>query len=232
MVTGRRWKLAEFERLLMRHPLMTNLVRRLVWGGYDKKGKLSRTFRVTEEWEYADNEDRPCKLDGLVATGIVHPLHLSEDDRSAWGQVFGDYEIIAPFPQLGRPVFALEAAETKGNEIKRIGDVKIPAPALMGTMEKLGWTRGSADNHGVITEFSKQFPAADVTAVIENEDGVMLGMMDASSDQRIKRCLFLKGLYSSVSYPNHKNMLPLKGIDPLVLSEVLADLTTLGSKGK
>ena len=58
MVTGRRWNIQEFEQLLVHHPLMVNLVRRLVWGGYDAKGKLLRTFRFTEEQEYADKEER------------------------------------------------------------------------------------------------------------------------------------------------------------------------------
>jgi hypothetical protein len=204
----------------------------LVWGGYDEQGKLLRTFRVTEEQEYADKEERRCTLDGLSAVGIVHPLHLSDDDRSIWGQVFGDYEIIAPFPQLGRPVFALEAEESKGKEITRFGSVKIPPAALMGTMEKLGWTRGSAADHGVIQEFSKPFSAAGVTAIIENKNGVMLGMMDESGDQQIGRCFFLQGMYTPIDYPNHKDLLALKGTDALVLSEVLADLTALASKGK
>jgi hypothetical protein len=232
MITSRRWNIQEFEQLLVHHPLMINLVRRLVWGGYDKKGKLVRTFRVTEEQEYADAKDERATLDGLATAGIVHPLHLSEDERTAWGQVFGDYEIIPPFPQLGRPVFALEPDEMKASEITRFGQVKIPAPALMGTMEKLGWTRGSGDDHGVIVEFLKQFPAADATAILENEDGIMLGGMDYSGDQKIKRCFFLKGMYTPVSYPYHKNLPPLKDIDPLAISEVLADLHTLASKGK
>ncbi|HTU19290.1 MAG TPA: DUF4132 domain-containing protein, partial [Gemmataceae bacterium] len=142
MVTGRRWNIQEFEQLLVGHPLMINLVRRLVWGGYDKKGKLARTFRVTEERDYADSRDEKATLEGVVAVGIVHPLHLSEDERSAWGQVFGDYEIFAPFPQLGRPVLALEKDETTKNEIHRFDKVQVPGGAFMGTMEKLGWTRG------------------------------------------------------------------------------------------
>jgi predicted DNA-binding WGR domain protein len=232
MVVGRRWPVAEFESLLVRHPLMINLVRRLVWGGYDKKAKLTRTFRVTEERDYADEKDNRTTLDGLISIGIVHPVHLSEDQRSAWGQLFGDYEIIAPFPQLGRPVLALDATEMKASEIHRHQGVKIPATAFMGTMDKLGWTRGSADDHGVIMEFCKQFPAADVTALIENEDGIMLGLMDASGDQKIKRCFFLAEQYDPLSYPRHKDLQPLAKVDPVALSEVLADLATLASKGK
>ncbi|HTU20542.1 MAG TPA: DUF4132 domain-containing protein, partial [Gemmataceae bacterium] len=138
-----------------------------------------------------------------------------------------------PFPQLGRPVLALEKDETTKNEIHRFDKVQVPGGAFMGTMEKLGWTRGSADDHGVIQEFIKQFPAADVTAVIENEDGIPLGLgPDAFGDQRIDRCFFLRGLYTPESYPYHKDLPPLKDIDPLAISEVLADLTMLASKGK
>ena len=41
MVTGRRWKAAEFESLLVRHPLLTHLVRLLVWGTYGGDGSRS-----------------------------------------------------------------------------------------------------------------------------------------------------------------------------------------------
>lgn len=233
MVTGRRWNTQEFEQLLARHPLMINLVRRLVWGGYDKKGKLVRTFRVTEERDYADSHDEKATLEGVATVGIVHPLHLSNDELSAWGQVFGDYEIFAPFPQLGRPVMGLEGDEPKGTEISRFDEVKIPAGAYMGTMEKLGWARGSASDHGVIMEFSKQFPAAGVTAVIENEDGVMLGLgIEDSGDQRMTRCFFAQGLHAPGSYVPRKGLPKLADIDPLAVSEVLADLTLLASKGK
>src|SRR5262249_54136503 len=67
MVVGRRWTPEEFQTLLVHHPLMVNLVRRLLWGGYDGKGKLARTFRVTEEGEYAGAEDRPCTLDKVAS---------------------------------------------------------------------------------------------------------------------------------------------------------------------
>ena len=72
----------------------------LLWGGYDETGKLVSTFRVTEERDYADVNESTHRLEGLARVGVVHPLHLSDSQRSAWGQIFGDYEIIPPFPQL------------------------------------------------------------------------------------------------------------------------------------
>ncbi len=232
MVTGKRWSVEEFETLLVRHPLMVNLVRRLLWGGYDGKGKLVRLFRLNEEGEYADEKDAPCTLKGVDQVGVVHPLHLTAQQRAAWGEVFVDYEILAPFPQLGRPVHELDKDEAKGTEIRRFANIKVGPGAMLGTMEQVGWTRGSASDHGVIQEFSKPFPAQGVTAVLENEPGVMLGLMAHSEDQKVPRCFFLKGAYAPVGYPRHTKLLPLKQVDRLAVSEVLADLMTLASKGK
>jgi hypothetical protein len=172
MVTGRRWTVGEFEALLVRHPLMVNLVRRLLWGGYDAQGKLVRTFRVSEERECADAEDRACTLAGVATAGVVHPLHLTEGERSAWGEVFGDYEIISPFPQLGRPVHRLEAGEAEAREITRFADVKVPGVSVAGGLEKAGWVRGVLHDHGDFHEHSKHFPGAGVAAVVEYEPGL------------------------------------------------------------
>ncbi|HZT79336.1 MAG TPA: DUF4132 domain-containing protein, partial [Gemmataceae bacterium] len=192
MVTGRRWTVRQFEALLVRHPLMTNLARRLLWAGYDGKGRLAVTFRVTEEQEYADVNDRPVALKGLAAIGIVHPLRLTEEQRAAWGQVFGDYEIIEPFPQLGRPVLAPEADEAKGKTITRLAKVKLAPAAVRWTLEKSGWVRGSTSDHGIIQEFYKQFPGSAVTAVLEVEPGIPIGMPDWSDEQTVPRVFYLK----------------------------------------
>jgi predicted DNA-binding WGR domain protein len=229
MVTGRRWPVPQFEALLVRHPLLTNLARRLLWGAYDAGGHLTAAFRVTEDQACADAEDRPWKPDGAAAVGIVHPLHLTEEQRRAWGEVFADYELIAPFPQLGRPVYAVSPEEARGKVIDRMGRTKVPALALRGTLEKRGWTRGSAADHGVIQEFSKPFPGAGVTALLEIEPGIPLGLPDWTEDQKVERVFFLKGIYEPLCYPRHpeKDFVPLKRVDPVALSEVLGDLAAL-----
>jgi predicted DNA-binding WGR domain protein len=234
MVAGRRWPVEQFETLLVRHPLMTNLARRVLWGGYDDKGRLAATFRVTEDREYADVEDRPCSLKGSASVGIVHPLHLTEGQQAAWGQVFGDYEIISPFPQLGRLTQQPEPKEAKARTIQRLDKVKIPSLAVRGTLDKLGWARGSASDHGVVGEFFKHFPGAGVTALLQVEPGIPLGMPDWVEDQKVQRVFFLAGLYNPADYPYHKekDFLPLNKTDPVAVSEVLADLATLASKGK
>jgi hypothetical protein len=41
--------------------------------------------------------------------------------------VFGDYEIIPPFPQLGRTIYRLESGEETQTQITRFRGPKIPA---------------------------------------------------------------------------------------------------------
>jgi hypothetical protein len=235
MVTMRRWPVGDFEKLLVRHPLMTNLVRRLVWGGYDAAGKLVRTFRVTEEKDYAGSDDRALSLKDVATVGIVHPLHLSEPDRTAWGQLMGEYELIAPFAQLGRPIMRLSAEEAKARDITRFADVRIPSEAVWGGTEKLGWIRGSSADHGVVTEFAKPFPAANVTAVLTIDPGIARGALDMIGEQQqITGCFFRNGRYdANIAYSSHKDeqKRPLGKVDSVAVSEVLADLTALAAKG-
>jgi hypothetical protein len=107
MIEGRTWQRQKFESLLVRHPLMGNLVRSLIWAGYDNSGQLLVTFRVTEDQTCADADDESLDLAGVTHMGIVHPAQLSENLRATWGEVMSDYEIMAPFRQLSRTVFSL-----------------------------------------------------------------------------------------------------------------------------
>ncbi len=230
MVTGRRWPREDFENLLVRHPLMTNLVRLLVWGAYDADGNLAATFRVTEEQSFADQQDEPISLDGYPEVGLVHPLHLSEEDKQAWGELLGDYEIVPPFAQLGRPISSLEPAEKVAEELCRWTNLEIAPQSLVFTLEKLEWQRGIPEDAGIFYSHSKPFYGANVTAVVEYEEGVPVGYMDGWDNQTVTRCFFVPGIWRPEMYPDHKDRVPLASVDPVVISEVLTDLTIVAAK--
>ncbi len=52
--------------------------------------------------------------------------------------MLSDYAIVAPFPQLGRPVHHLEPNERAATEITRFIHLTIPAASLVFGLEKLG----------------------------------------------------------------------------------------------
>jgi hypothetical protein len=231
MVTGRRWPRGEFESLLVRHPLMTNLARLLVWGCFDVDGRLAASFRLTEDQTYADVNDDTFRLPEEARIGIVHPLQLGEEERAAWGELLSDYEIAPPFPQIGRPVFHLEPGEAEKTEIPRYQGVKVPALSLVGTLQRLDWLRGIPEDAGVFHEHAKPFHGANVTAILEYADGVPVGYIEGWADQVLEHCYFTPGIYIPVIYPGRRNMIPLGQVDPVVISEVLSDLNTIAAKG-
>lgn len=233
MVTGRRWPAADFETLFVRHPLMCHLVQKLIWGGFDAAGERALTFRVTEERDYADASDDACNLRAAATVGVVHPLELSAEERARWGEVMGDYEIVAPFPQLGRDVYGLEGGEAGHEDLERFKGIKLSAPTLVFTLEKLGWSRGEAMDAGCFDEHSKQFPVAQVTAVIDYEGTVGMGYIDPDELVTLRSTYFCKGMRAPSGYGwDKKDVLKLGEVPAIVLSEVLSDLMLLQSKAK
>ena len=238
MVTGRRWKTEDFETLLVQHPLMTHLVQTLIWGGFDESGHRVVTFRVTEERDYADPNDDAASLEKAQTVGVVHPLELTEAERNRWGEVLGDYEIVAPFQQLGRPAYLLEPGEETQTDIQRFTGLKLVAPTLVFGLEKMNWIRGIGLDGGGFDEHSKQFPSAQVTAVVAYEGNVGMGWISPDELLELKGVYFCQGMRAPSGYGGwHYNSqeeprMALKDVPVIVISEVLADMQVLKSKAK
>ncbi|MEW4564783.1 DUF4132 domain-containing protein [Bremerella sp. JC770] len=233
MVTGRRWSVEDFETLLVKHPLLTHLVQKLVWFGYDPQGKQIASFRVTEERDYADVDDNTIKLDKAASIGVAHALEMTEQERSRWGEVMSDYEIISPFPQLGRQVYCLEKGEDKADDLTRLHGIKLVAPTMVFTLEKLGWIRGEAMDGGCFDEYSKQFPSADATAVMHYDGIVGMGYIDPEEVLTTSSIYFCQGMRKPSGYGwNSEKKLKLGKVPPIVISEVIADFQVLKSKVK
>jgi hypothetical protein len=227
MVTGRRWPVADFNTLLVKHPMMINLVRLLLWGGYDKSSKLAATFRVTEDQTFADPKDAVYSPKGIDSIGVVHPLLLSDEQKSTWGEVFSDYEIVPPFAQLGRSIYRLEEQEKDTTEISRFNGKSLPAASVVYGLENRGWTRGSAGDGGSFREHYKHFPACGVTAFVEYDGYVSYGYIDPNGSIMLENCYFVSG---SKSYSYKAGKMKLSDVDPVAVSEVLNELSTLAAK--
>lgn len=227
MITGRRWQRADFETLLVKHPLMVNLVRQLVLAAYDEAGKVTRTFRVTEDQTFADQNDQEIVLpSGQI--GVVHPAHLSDALKSAWGQVLGDYEIIPPFPQLGREISRPLPEERQSTQITRYQGSKIPGIVLYGMLERSHWQRDTPADGGGFHQHSKHFPSANVTAFIKYT-GLAMGYLE--EPQELEAVYFVPGHVPPSWWGDHKNRLRIKEVDTVVLSEVLRLAGAIASKG-
>ncbi|WP_061245413.1 DUF4132 domain-containing protein [Leptospira noguchii] len=225
MVTGRRWKVEEWEMLIAKHPLMTHIAKTLLWWVYfSDREKSIEVFRLTEEKDYADIHDNSLNLQGGTYVGIVHPLLLSQEEKKSWGQLFSDYEIIPPFSQISRPVYVLSEEDKNKEEIPGFTDQKVKAEQLVFGLEKMGWSRGSAGDGGGIDEHSIQYPSDDVTAVIRYDgDDLSYGNI-GGQDLDLEGAYFVKGLREPSFYKGKETKLTLEEINPVAFSETLYSL--------
>ncbi|MHA6760003.1 DUF4132 domain-containing protein [Streptacidiphilus sp. PAMC 29251] len=220
MVSQRSWTAAEFQELFVQHPLTWHLVRRLVWLADHDGSVLS--FRVAEDRSYADADDEALTLPPEASIRLAHPLLLG-DTLPTWSELFADYQILQPFPQLGRPVHSLTEEEADTGRLSRFEDVTVPVGKLLG-LQRHGWERGQPQDAGIECWISRQV-ADDRFLVIELHPGIPVGAVAELGDQT----LAVVGLAARADtfWRGRENTLSLRQLSPLLASELIADLTEL-----
>ena len=224
MGSSRRWSGEEFRNFFVEHPLLTHLVRRLVWGVYEPRGPLQRTFRVAEDRSYADQGDDGSAVDGDAVIGIVHRLHVTDEDAAAWGKLFGDYELAQPFEQLGRAVYRLEPSELAGTALTRFSGRVVETKKLLSLMSR-GWRKGAAQDAGSIFEVYKPINS-ELIASLPFEMGLNAGGMDyVDPTQTLGEIDFSP---TEPSWNRRSDAVLLSTLDEVVLSETIRDIEAMG----
>ncbi|WP_344489576.1 DUF4132 domain-containing protein [Glycomyces endophyticus] len=153
MIECRTWTAAEFRRYLVEHPVAWQLTGRLVWQHSTADGW--RSFRLAEDRTPADAEDEPFDLPEDAQVRIAHPINLA-DEVAGWAEVFADYELLQPFPQLSRPFYTLTDEERASGRVPRFEGAKTGAGPIIGLLKR-GWHYGSARSgpggHGIFRTF-------------------------------------------------------------------------------
>lgn len=221
MVSGRRWSHQDFALYFSGHPLLWHVVRRLVWGVYDAQDSLVGAFRLAEDRTLADADDEVYTPPEGTSVGVAHPLHLG-DKLAPWSEVFADYEILQPFPQLGRPVLTLTDEERAATTLARFEKVTVSVSRVLG-LAKRGWERTAPQDGGVEAGVVK--PLRDGWfGVLELEEGIVAGEPAMLGENQEIRRVFLStdhdGWWS-------RSDTPLGTLDAVSASELLADLTEL-----
>jgi hypothetical protein len=229
MITGRRWTPEEFQTLLLNHPLMVNLIRQLVLAEYDDAGKITQTFRVTEDQTLTNHNDDEIPLPSSGQIGVVHPAHLDEALKSSWGQVLGDYEIIPPFAQLGRNICRPDPEDLESTEITRYRGPKIPGVVMYGMLERSHWLHDTPADAGGFNQHSKYFPSVDLTAFIQYTG---LAITYLEEEQELEAVYFVAGHIKPDMWGRHGQRLMIKDVDAVVLSEVLRLAQAIVSKAE
>ncbi|MQM27546.1 DUF4132 domain-containing protein [Glycomyces albidus] len=208
MVDARTWTVPEFRRYLVEHPVSWQLTGRLVW--QCSTGDGWRSFRLAEDRTPADSEDEPFEIPEDAEVRIAHPVGLG-DEVAAWGEIFADYEILQPFEQLTRRVFALTDEDRATGRVVRFEGGKTGAGPMVGLLKR-GWKYGSArpgpHGYGIFREFPE-----GGYLLLESDPGVHPGYGYDEGEQTLTRV--------EIGLPETGE------IDPVRLSEALLTVSRL-----
>ncbi|MEV0664657.1 DUF4132 domain-containing protein [Actinomadura luteofluorescens] len=225
MVTGRRWTPQEFRTLLVDHPLMWHIARRLVWLAETGAGADAAVtaFRLAEDRTYADAADDALIPPDGTRIGVAHPLSLG-DALGTWSEVFADYEIMQPFPQLGRDVHRLADEERQAVRLERFESLTAPWGKVVG-LERRGWRRGTPMDNGTERWISRPVPGG-LHVVVELDPGIQVGWGDGNDDQ-VLRTVWLADEPGDHHPWKTGSEHRFAELDEVTASEVLADLRSI-----
>lgn len=209
LVDQRRWTWEEFNKFFLSHPFMRHFAQSFVWGCYAPE--LAASFRLNHDYAFTDAHDHSIEPDQNAQIGLVHPIQLADAERSAWGELFADYEIIPPFSQIGREIFRLTPGEQDAKVLTRFEGRQVHIIAFHNNFVKLGWS----ENYSL----RRLYPGANLTAVLYSDAS---GQNDGYVDfQEIR---FHAGLLDKY-IPYNTPFVPPKEVPPLIISEILRDLS-------
>ncbi|MCX0247218.1 DUF4132 domain-containing protein [Streptomyces drozdowiczii] len=220
MLADRSWTAREFTELFVGHPLVRHLARRLVW--LSEADGVTTAFRVADDRGFAGVGGEAFALPEGATVRLPHPLRLGEA-VAAWAEVFAEYAIVQPFPQLGRRVCALTEQEAAGHRLTRFEGIKVPTGKVLG-LERYGWRRGNPEDNGVERWISKPL-GDDRHLVIALAEGIAVGAVDVYPEQTLET-VWLDAEPSDY-WPGRPHELRFDGLDAVTASELLADLTAL-----
>ncbi len=194
-------------RFLLANPLFSHLAERLVWRG---AGGDAFLWAAPDRWETLDGD--PVEPTEGLTLSLVHPITLSADGRlAAWQQVAAERQLVQPFKQLFREVYARDGES--GTRATRFAGRKIDPRRAYALLKAAGYTPGS----GVAR---REWPGG-VTAHLCWADG-------ARGRDLFGPHALPAAITGAIWFTRDDAALPLHRVDAIVFSETLraADLLT------
>ena len=165
MIEQRRWPVEDWRRYVARHPLLTHLAQRLVWGRFDGE-TLAGTFRVDESQAAVDHEDEPIAFADDAKIGILHPLLLPAETLEAWSDVWSDYGLLQPFLQLARPTYVAGSPQAEAL-MSAVQGMTVPGGRVAGLLNRQ-WSRGAVQDAGQYYSVHKRIGALTIEVQMDH----------------------------------------------------------------
>ncbi|HLJ82914.1 MAG TPA: DUF4132 domain-containing protein [Candidatus Eremiobacteraceae bacterium] len=227
MVDRRTWSAESWRRNVMRHPVLANLARRLVW-------KIDHGA-TTVGTGLPDSEETVAAVDGVSlkvgadnALTLVHPVELSYDVQSDWQHRIVHLKVVQPFKQIFRETYYPTSAERDESSLIRYRGHIVPLQVLRALTSARGWSGGLGlagfDGSGL---GSRRFAAFGAEASLSHD-----GPTDEASG-RLEILEFHRLVSHEVKTVTGRlgPKMRLGDVPPVVFSEAVRDIDLVASVG-
>jgi hypothetical protein len=203
MIDARRWIGDEFLSLVAGHPLLQQPARSLVWGIFNEKGKLLRSFSIQTDGTAHDVKGKQVEIEATSLIGIPHPITM-DDEVADWKKLFADAKQGQAFAQLVRKTYRRQ--DDIEMDLFGLQEAVIPSKALKG-LKSMGWEMVLSGFADLIDGYSRSFSGGDV-------------------EMHIEPGLFIRDLGNNAEEQTLEISVP-KNLSEIEFSELIRELNTL-----
>ncbi|MDR0627681.1 MAG: DUF4132 domain-containing protein [Bifidobacteriaceae bacterium] len=222
MCVGRAWDASTWLESLAGHPVMRQLVSALVWSHIPESGAAPRLFRPTPEGDFLDANDADLSIPPAGEIRLAHRAVVTADEARQWRTHLADYAVKPLFDQFTEPPPDLpdpaSLPEGEAEVATRRGWFS-DSFAIRGRAVKRGYTRGLAEDGGWFNTYSKEFPSAQITAIIEFTGSVL-------PEEQVPAAL------DKLIFARDGAALALAAVPPVLLAEAYGDYAYVAEAGQ
>jgi formylglycine-generating enzyme required for sulfatase activity/predicted DNA-binding WGR domain protein len=205
----RRWSIAEFKEYLVDHPLVSPLVRALVWGAV-APGHPPQSFMVAEDGTYSDSEERRFQPDPEAQIGVMHRWELRDEEADIWQEHLSKLGVAQSFEQLNRKVVLCPNDHWDKRRLDCWSGFEVPSRQIVDLVER-GWDYGEEGDD--VSSMVKQSEEGQTVELLL-EEGLLLGRLHEHDPQSLDDLTVHDGTFGE--------------LDPIFYSELMLDLEGLG----
>jgi uncharacterized protein DUF4132 len=224
LCTQRTWRFEDWDRYLNRHPVVRRLLQGLVWGEL-RDGKVVSTFRPLDDGTLSQVNDEAVTVAPDATIVLAHDTNLDAATVAAWRKHMADYEVAAPFPQLGKGAYALPGDLGEKAQLNDFQGHVLQSFTLRGRATKLGYVRGSSEDGGWFYEYRKRFPSLGVEALIRFTGSEM---PEKNQDVALETLTFTRPAPGGMGHSNQT----LSSVPAVLLSECYNDMRLIAAEGR
>lgn len=231
LIIQRRWSKEQWTKFFLENPVMFIYATKLLWGIYDEKERLIKTFVCTEDTSLINYENDEIEISASSFVSIVHPSQLDSALLQKWKQQFFNLSIDPIFPQLDRKVPDMNDIDISKTIIRKFEGKKTATGSIRSTLEKYGWHKGPTGDGGYLESFNLLYFEKKMEAVLELEGvSVVYGL---GGDEKIGRLYVIdkskikQRWFNSPQNSDDDRLVKLKDVPPIFLHEMLAAVESI-----